>query len=88
MALLTWILVGTIIGWGTGKILKGNGYGPFMDVGMGIFGALTAGFLISTATLGGHGGTILTTMVAMTGAALVTGVVAMINGRRLHARQL
>ncbi len=35
MHLLTWILIGSLIGWGAGRALKGNGYGPFMDIFMG-----------------------------------------------------
>jgi hypothetical protein len=27
---------GQAVGWGAGRILEGNGYGPFMDVVMGI----------------------------------------------------
>jgi uncharacterized membrane protein YeaQ/YmgE (transglycosylase-associated protein family) len=43
MYLLSWILVGAVVGWGTGRVLKGNGYGPFMDLAMGIGGAVGGG---------------------------------------------
>jgi len=36
MYFLSWIIVGLVAGWSAGKILKGNKYGPFMDVAMGI----------------------------------------------------
>jgi hypothetical protein len=33
------------VGWGAGRILGGNGYGPFMDVVMGIGGSIENGGL-------------------------------------------
>jgi uncharacterized membrane protein YeaQ/YmgE (transglycosylase-associated protein family) len=44
MFLLAWIFIGVLVGWGAGRILKGNGYGPFMDVAMGIGGAVAGGY--------------------------------------------
>jgi uncharacterized membrane protein YeaQ/YmgE (transglycosylase-associated protein family) len=55
MYLLAWIFIGVAVGWGAGRILQGNGYGPFMDVAMGIGGALAGGFLIRSAGIGGFG---------------------------------
>ena len=37
MYFLSWIIVGLVAGWSAGKILKGNTYGPFMDIAMGIY---------------------------------------------------
>jgi uncharacterized membrane protein YeaQ/YmgE (transglycosylase-associated protein family) len=88
MYLLAWIFVGAVIGWGAGRVLRGNGYGPFMDILMGVGGAVASGFLMRSAGFGGYGGTIVTTMVAMIGAVLLTVLTAYVNGRRLYARQL
>jgi len=30
------------VGWGAGRVLQGNGYGPLMDTLMGIGGAVVA----------------------------------------------
>ncbi|HEX2697980.1 MAG TPA: hypothetical protein VHM28_09745 [Anaerolineales bacterium] len=30
MNLLTWIVIGAVVGWGAGKVFQGNGYGPLM----------------------------------------------------------
>ena len=38
--LIWWIIVGLIAGWLTGKIMSGGGYGPLMDIIVGILGAL------------------------------------------------
>ncbi|HEY1469827.1 MAG TPA: GlsB/YeaQ/YmgE family stress response membrane protein [Candidatus Acidoferrum sp.] len=87
MYLLAWIFIGVAVGWGAGRILQGNGYGPFMDVAMGIGGALAGGFLIRSAGIGGFGGTIATTLFAVLGAALLTILSGLANGRRIYARQ-
>lgn len=88
MYLIAWILVGAVVGWGAGRVFQGNGYGPFMDILMGVSGAVMGGFLMRSAGFGGYGGAIVTTMVAMIGAALVTVLAAYVNGRRIFARQL
>jgi uncharacterized membrane protein YeaQ/YmgE (transglycosylase-associated protein family) len=88
MYLLAWILVGAAVGWGAGRVFQGNGYGPFMDMLMGVGGAVVGGFLIRSAGIRGYGGVIVTTMVAVIGAALMTVLTAYANGRRIYARQL
>ncbi len=79
MYLLAWIVIGAVVGWGAGRVLQGNGYGPLMDILMGIGGAVVGGFTMSFAGLGGYGGTIITTLVAMFGAVLLTGIAAYVN---------
>jgi uncharacterized membrane protein YeaQ/YmgE (transglycosylase-associated protein family) len=43
MHFLWWIIVGLIAGWATGKIMRGEGYGPFLDIVIGIIGAIVGG---------------------------------------------
>ena len=88
MYFLSWIIVGSVAGWLSGKILSGNGYGPLMDMVMGIGGAVAGGLLIQSAGLGGYLGTIITTLVALIGAVLLTLLAGFVNGRRIYARQL
>ena len=88
MYFLSWIIVGLVVGWSAGKILKGNGYGPIMDIAMGICGALVGGMLMRSAGFGGYVGIIITTLVAMLGAVLLTLLAGLVNGRRMYARQL
>ncbi len=88
MYLLAWIVVGAAVGWGSGRVFQGNGYGPFMDTLMGVGGAVAGGFLMRFAGFGGYRGAIVTTMVAMIGAVLLTVLTAYVNGRRIYARQL
>lgn len=88
MYFLSWIIIGLVAGWSAGKILKGNTYGPFMDIAMGISGAVAGGMLMRSAGFAGYGGTIITTVVALIGAVLLTLLAGLVNGRRMYARQL
>ena len=88
MYFLSWIIVGSVTGWLAGKILKGNDYGPIMDIVMGIGGAVAGGLLMRSGGFAGFGGTVLTTLVAMIGGVLVTLLAGFVSGRRLYARQL
>ena len=88
MYLLVWIVVGAVVGLGAGRIFQGTGYGPLMDILMGIGGGVVGGFAMIFAGLGGYRGTIITTLVAMVGAVLLTVLAAYVNGRRLYARHL
>ena len=87
MHLLTWILVGVVMGWGAGRKLQANGYGPFLDMAMGIGGAVAGGLLMRAAGFGGVAGTIVTAFVAVICAALLTVLFGLANGRRIYARQ-
>jgi uncharacterized membrane protein YeaQ/YmgE (transglycosylase-associated protein family) len=45
MYLLACIVIGAVVGWGAGRVFLGNGYGPLMDILMGIGGGVVGGFL-------------------------------------------
>jgi len=91
MYLLAWIVVGAVVGWGSGKVFQGSGnghgYGPLLDILMGAGGGVVGGFATTFAGFGGYGGAIATTLVAMVGAALLTALAAYVNGRTVYARQ-
>jgi uncharacterized membrane protein YeaQ/YmgE (transglycosylase-associated protein family) len=74
MHILWWIVVGLIAGWATGKIMRGSGYGPFMDIVIGIAGALIGGFLMQSLGYASHGGLLYTIIVAIGGAVILTAV--------------
>ena len=88
MLLASWIVVGMLIGWGAGRVLKGDGYGPFMDAVMGIGGAVGGGLLMHSANIGGIGGAIATTLAAVIGAVVLTILSGLANGRKIYTRQL
>lgn len=78
MHILWWIIVGLIAGWATGKIMKGSGYGPLMDIVIGIVGAVVGGFLMRFLGFAGHGGFIYTILVAIGGAILLTAIARLV----------
>ena len=81
MSFLWWIIVGLIAGWATGKIMKGSGYGPLMDIVLGIIGAVIGGWIVSSLGIGG-GGLIWTIIVAIIGAVILVWLVRLITGNR------
>jgi uncharacterized membrane protein YeaQ/YmgE (transglycosylase-associated protein family) len=88
MYFLAWIVIGAVVGWGAGRVFQGNGHGPLMDTLMGIGGGIVGGFAMSSVGLGGYGGAIITSLVAMVGAVLLAVLGAYVKGKRIYACQL
>ena len=82
MHLLWWILVGLLAGWLTGKVMKGGGYGFFVDIILGIVGGLIGGFIARALGFSPAGGLIYTILIATAGAILVVFVFRLIIGKR------
>jgi uncharacterized membrane protein YeaQ/YmgE (transglycosylase-associated protein family) len=82
MHLLWWIIVGLIAGGATGKIMRGAGYGPFMDIVIGIIGAIVGGWIMGAVGFQGQGGMIYTILVAIGGAVIFTWLYRLIAGPR------
>jgi uncharacterized membrane protein YeaQ/YmgE (transglycosylase-associated protein family) len=82
--LIAWIVIGVLAGWITGKLMKGSGYGFFMDMIVGLVGALIGGFLSTRMGMGGVGqhGIIISVLIAVVGAVLLTWLVRLISGNR------
>ena len=78
---LIWLLVvGLIAGWAAGKIMKGSGYGPLMDIVLGIVGAIVGGWLLGALGIYG-GGLIGTIIVAIVGAVFLIWLSRMLKKR-------
>jgi uncharacterized membrane protein YeaQ/YmgE (transglycosylase-associated protein family) len=82
MHILWWIIVGVIAGWATGKIMRGGGYGFWLDLILGIIGALVGGFIARHLGLAQSGGMIYTILVALFGAIVVVFIVRLITRGR------
>ncbi len=82
MHLLWWILVGVIAGWLTGKIMKGGGYGFFVDMILGIVGGLVGGFIARALGFNPVGGLIYTILIATGGAIVLVFLFRLITGKR------
>ncbi|MGB2886837.1 MAG: GlsB/YeaQ/YmgE family stress response membrane protein [Candidatus Acidiferrales bacterium] len=85
MQFLLWIIVGLAGGWMTGKNMQGYGYGPLMDMVMGILGALAGGFIVRSAYLSGWERTTYTMLGAILGAVVLTVVSGLACGRKWYA---
>jgi uncharacterized membrane protein YeaQ/YmgE (transglycosylase-associated protein family) len=51
--IIAWIIIGVVAGWITGKLMRGEGFGFFFDMMIGILGAMVGGFLSYHLGLGG-----------------------------------
>jgi len=82
--IIAWIIIGVLAGWITGKLMKGAGFGFWMDMIVGLVGALIGGFLSSLVGFGGIGqhGLIMSIVIAVIGAVLLTWIVRLITGNR------
>ena len=82
--LIWWIIIGLIAGWLTGKLMKGSGFGFIMDMVVGLVGALVGGFIASRVGFGGvsEHGTIVSIIIAVIGAVLLTVILRMVTGNR------
>ena len=83
MSIIGWIILGLIAGFIASKIVGGQGQGFFLDIALGIIGALVGGFLYSW-ILGGPGITgvnIGSIIVSIVGAIIVLGAYHAVAGR-------
>ena len=72
MSIIGWIILGLIAGFIGSKIVNKTGQGLFMDIILGIVGAIVGGFLFSAVGIGGVTGLNLYSMVvAIIGAIVV-----------------
>jgi uncharacterized membrane protein YeaQ/YmgE (transglycosylase-associated protein family) len=69
--LIWWIIVGLIAGWGAGKIMKGQGYGPLTDIVLGMVGAIVGGWIFNALGIYPAGGIVASIVVAIVGAIIL-----------------
>jgi uncharacterized membrane protein YeaQ/YmgE (transglycosylase-associated protein family) len=85
MHVFLWIVLGALAGWMTGRVLKGNQYGPWVDIVMGIAGAIGGGFLIQYGGFPGRFEIVSTVLSVILGAVALTALAAFVNGRKRYA---
>lgn len=73
-AIITWLVVGLIVGWLAARVIKRGGYGIIGDMIVGLVGAVIGGLLFGLIIPGalGFGGSMV---VAFLGACLFIGLV-------------
>lgn len=83
MSILGWIILGLIAGFIASKIVNKAGEGFFVDILLGIVGAVVGGFLFNTfGAVGVTGFNIYSMIVAVVGAVVVLWLYHAIAGRR------
>jgi len=83
MSILSWILLGLIAGFIGSKIVNRTGQGLFLDIALGIVGAVVGGFLFSVfGAEGVTGFNIYSLIVAIIGSVVVLWVYHALMGRR------
>jgi uncharacterized membrane protein YeaQ/YmgE (transglycosylase-associated protein family) len=83
MSILSWILLGLIAGFIGSKIVDSQGQGLWLDLVLGIVGAIVGGFLFSVFGASGITGfNIYSLIVAVIGAVIVLWLYHLLVGRR------
>lgn len=83
MSIIAWIILGLIAGFIASKIVNKSGQGFFIDLVLGIVGAIVGGFIFSALGASGITGLNLYSMVvAVIGAIVVLVIYHWISGRR------
>jgi len=86
------VVVGGLAGWAAGKVMSGNGYGPLLDVMLGVAGGILGGWIIGAilGTLGEikPGGLLAEFFVSLVGAVSRSEIKhRVIQGRAAPARR-
>jgi uncharacterized membrane protein YeaQ/YmgE (transglycosylase-associated protein family) len=82
MGIISWIVIGLLAGWATGKIMKGAGYGFWADMLLGLCGSLAGRFVFGLLGLSRYGGFIYSLIVAIIGSVILVFLFRLITGKR------
>ena len=85
MSIIGWIILGLIAGFIASKIVNKQGEGFFLDIVLGIVGALVGGFIFSAFGASGVTGfNVYSLVVAVIGAIVVLVIYHAVAGRRAY----
>ena len=83
MSIVSWIFLGLIAGFIASKIVNNEGQGFFLDIALGIVGAIVGGILFSAiGKTGVTGFNLWSMLVSVIGAVIVLWVYHAVAGRR------
>ena len=82
MSVLGWIIVGLIAGFIASKIVNKQGEGCFVDIALGLVGAMFGGFIFQYLAGAAAGGFFYSTAVATIGAIIVLFIWHAVTGRK------
>lgn len=75
--LIVMLIVGAVAGWIAGQIMRGGGFGLLGNIGIGIVGAVIAGFILPNILP--FGGILASIISATIGAIIVLWIVGMVR---------
>jgi uncharacterized membrane protein YeaQ/YmgE (transglycosylase-associated protein family) len=85
MSIIAWIILGLIAGFIASKIVNKQGEGFFLDIVLGIVGAVLGGFIFSAVGASGITGfNLYSLVVAVIGAIVVLVIYHAVAGRRAY----
>ena len=85
MQFIVYLIIGAIAGWLAGKIMSGHGYGPIVDVILGVAGGLLGGWIISVVLGIQTTGLIASFIVALIGACILVALLHLIRRQPIHS---
>ncbi|WP_066163258.1 GlsB/YeaQ/YmgE family stress response membrane protein [Gordonia hydrophobica] len=77
---IAYLVIGAIAGFIAGKIVKGSGQGFFMNIVIGVIGALLGGFILSFFLDTAGGGWWFTLFTAILGSVILLWIVGKVQG--------
>jgi len=85
MNFIVYLIIGGIAGWLAGKIMSGHGYGPIVDVILGVGGGLLGGWIISAVLGIQTSGLIASFIVALIGACILVALLHLIRRQPIRS---
>ena len=84
MHFIVFLIIGGLAGWLAGRIMSGHGYGPIVDVILGVIGGLLGGWIVSALLGIQTTGLIASFIVALIGACILVAIVHLIRREPLR----
>ena len=85
-SLLSWLFVGLLAGFFASVVVRGRGYGCFLDIVIGLVGALIGGFLASFLGITGNFHFWGTLLIAFLGACILVALIKALSGNTGRSR--
>ncbi|MCP3727446.1 GlsB/YeaQ/YmgE family stress response membrane protein [Paraburkholderia sp. CNPSo 3272] len=77
--IIAWLIIGAIAGWLAGVLVKGGGFGLFVDIIVGIVGAFIGGWLAGVLGIHIGAGIISSIITAIIGAVILLFIIRLVR---------
>ena len=84
MHFIVFLIIGGIAGWLAGRVMSGHGYGPIVDVILGIVGGLLGGWIVSAVLGIQTTGLVASFIVAFIGACILVAILHLVRREPLR----